>query len=79
MQFKSSSLAISDDPQILGPSVTGKIQITGVLNNQIFPGLSADRPRPFQVGLYNPRKIHRRMIEEPISGFEFCPVWKGLR
>jgi hypothetical protein len=79
MQFKTSSLAVSDYTQILGPSVMGKIQIAGVLNYQILPGLPACQPRPFQVGPQNLLIIHRCIIEEPIGGFEISPLRKGLR
>jgi hypothetical protein len=79
MQFKTSSLTVSDYTQILSPPVTGKIQIAGVLNNQILSRLPTSQARPFQVGLQNPLKIHCRIIEESIGGFELSPVRKGLR
>ena len=78
MQFKAPPVAVPNHAQILRLSVTGKIQVAGVLNNQILPWLSASPARPFQMGLQHPLKIHRSIIEESIGRFEFSPVWKGL-
>src|ERR1035441_403979 len=79
MQFKTPAPAVADHPQILGPGVTGKIQFAGVLNNQILPRLPTSQTRPFQVGLQNSLKIHCRIIEEWIGGFELSPVREDLR
>jgi hypothetical protein len=79
MQFKTPAPAVADHPQILGPGVTGKIQFAGVLNNQILPRLPTSQTRPFQVGLQNSLKIHCRIIEESIGGFELSPVREDLR
>jgi hypothetical protein len=57
----------------------GKIQIRGVLDNQILPRLPTAHARSFQVRLQDILKVHYWIIEESIGAFEFSPVRQSLR
>jgi len=74
MQFKTPPLPIPYHTQILGPSVTRKIQVGGVFNQQILPRLSTPPACAFHVRGQYRLKIHLGIIEKAIGPFEFGPL-----
>lgn len=78
MEGKAAALAIADHPQILGAAVPGKIQVRGVLDEQILPRRTASLACALLVGLGHRGEIHGGMVKETIGGLEFRPVGAGL-
>lgn len=78
MQGKAAALAVADHAQIHGAAVLGKIQVRGVLDEQILARRMASLARALLVGLRHRGEIHGGMVKETIGGLEFRPVGAGL-